>query len=102
LRRSTYSHKPLTDLGSARDVGYVAKQQAWIYQDFHGDGSYATDTSPGPVDGAWTWSGTYFGGAVANKGVVSWKRTNAERIDRTFKFSVNGKPRQAHDSCVEQ
>jgi hypothetical protein len=90
---------PRTAAGGTAYVGYVPKQNQWIYEDFHGDGSYATNTSPGPVDGAWPWTGIYFTGSDTDHGTVIWQRTSAKRIDRTFKVSVNGKPRQAHDSC---
>ncbi len=93
---------PRTADGGTAYVGYVPKMRAWIYEDFHGDGSYAINTSQGPSGGAWTWSGTYDTGGVADHGTVIWQKTSPNRIDRTFKFSVNGKPRQAHDTCRAQ
>jgi hypothetical protein len=86
--------------GGTAYVGYVAKLHKWIYEDFHGDGSYAINSSQGPSGGAWTWSGTYDTAQSVSHGSVVWKRTDAKRIDRTFNYTVDGKPRQAHDSCT--
>jgi len=77
-----------------------AETQALAYEDFHGDGSYATNTSKGPRSGAWTWSGTYDTARSVTHGSVIWRRTNAGSIDRTFQYTVDGVPHEAHDSCT--
>jgi hypothetical protein len=55
-------------------VGYLAAAGAWIYEDFHADGSFATSTSPGPAGGVWTWSATYTTGARVTHGAIQWRR----------------------------
>jgi hypothetical protein len=97
---TTVQWGPRSAAGGTAYVGYIAKRHAWLYEDFHGDGSYATNTSKGPSGGSWTWSGTYYTTSAISHGSVVWRRTNPKRIDRTFKYSVNGNPRQAHDSCT--
>ena len=77
--------------GGIAYVGYVGASRHWIYEDFHYDGSYAVNTSGGPVDGTWTWQGTYYVGKRVMHGQVLWKRSSADRIDRTFVVLANGK-----------
>lgn len=77
--------------GGIAFVGYVEPNQQWIYEDFHYDGSYATNTSSGPKDSVWTWAGTYYNGQAVMHGVVTWKLTGPTRIDRTFASVSNGK-----------
>lgn len=55
-------------------VGYLAPDQSWIYEDFHSDGSFATNTSPGPQNGIWTWSGTFTTPQRVQHGAVQWRR----------------------------
>ena len=77
--------------GGIAYVGYVEPNKQWIYEDFHYDGSYAVNTSSGPSDDTWTWQGTYYLGQRVMHGVVIWKRSSPERIDRTFEVLANGK-----------
>jgi hypothetical protein len=65
---------------SARDangtafVGYLAHDQQWIYDDFHSDGSFSANTSRGPVDGIWTWSGSFTTPQHLQHGAIQWHR----------------------------
>lgn len=97
---TTVEWGPRSADGGTAYVGYVPKLGAWLYEDFHGDGSYATNTSQGPRGGAWTWSGTYYTSHAILHGSVIWRRTNAGRIDRTFESNVNGVTHDARDSCT--
>lgn len=92
---------PRSAEGGTAYVGDVPRLKEWIYYDFHGDGSFATNTSPGPVSGAWTWTGTYYQSNAEGRGTVVWRRSSPTRIDRTFNFTANGKPQTAHDTCVK-
>ncbi|MGA2394128.1 MAG: hypothetical protein ABSH03_12390 [Candidatus Lustribacter sp.] len=55
-------------------VGYLAPEQQWIYEDFHSDGSFATNTSSGPQNGTWTWNGTFTSPQRAQHGAIQWRR----------------------------
>jgi len=97
---TTVEWGPRSADGGTAYVGYIPKLGEWLYEDFHGDGTYATNTSPGPRGGAWTWSGTYYLAHTVLHGSVIWRRTNAGRIDRTFESKVNGVLHDAHDACT--
>lgn len=97
---TTVEWGPRSADGGTAYVGYVPKLKLWLYEDFHGDGSYATNTSQGPKSGAWRWSGTYDTARAVVHGSVIWRRANAGRIDRTFQYTVAGVPHEAHDSCT--
>lgn len=56
-------------------VGYLAPDAQWIYEDFHGDGSFATNTSSGPQGGIWTWSGSFTSSQRVQHGAIQWRRT---------------------------
>lgn len=87
--------------GGIAYVGYVSAAHHWIYEDFHYDGSYATNTSGGPQHGWWTWQGTYYLGSRRMHGQVLWRRSSRMRIDRTFVVLANGKATpSAHDFCT--
>ncbi len=58
-------------------VGYIAPESQWIYQDFHSDGSFSSNTSPGPQSGVWTWSGTFTSPQREQHGAIQWRRTNS-------------------------
>lgn len=90
--------------GGVAYVGFIGPQHAWLYDDFHYDGSYSRNTSPGPVNGAWTWSGTYYlaDGTTALHGAVVWKLAAPGRIDRTFERLDGGKlVPTGRDRCVK-
>ncbi len=46
---------PHGEQGGTAYVGYVPKLRSWIYDAFHGDGSYARSMSSGPRNGTWSW-----------------------------------------------
>jgi hypothetical protein len=56
-------------------VGYLAPESQWIYEDFHSDGSFVSNTSSGPQSGAWTWSGTFTSPQREQHGALQWRRT---------------------------
>jgi hypothetical protein len=68
---------------SARDangtafVGYLGHDQAWVYDDFHSDGSLTANTSPGPENGVWTWSGSLTSQQRLQHGAIQWRRDGA-------------------------
>ena len=76
--------------GGIAYVGYIAPTRQWVYEDFHYDGSYAMNTSPGPRNATWTWTGTYYLGQRTMHGKVLWKLSSPDRIDRTFIVTANG------------
>jgi hypothetical protein len=55
-------------------VGYLPAQQQWIYEDFHSDGSFASNTSSGPQTGTWTWNGTFTSPQRVQHGAIAWQR----------------------------
>lgn len=59
-------------------VGYLAPNAQWIYEDFHSDGSFATNTSNGPDGGVWTWSGTFTTPQRVQHGAIQWRRRGGE------------------------
>jgi hypothetical protein len=59
-------------------VGYLGHDQTWIYDDFHSDGSFSANTSPGPVNGTWTWSGSFTSQQRLQHGAIQWRRDGAE------------------------
>jgi hypothetical protein len=88
--RVTYEHAGTVD-GTAV-MGFVNGLQAWVYRDFHADGSYADLTSSGNADGRWTWNGPYYpasGGAPLN-GRITYTEVDRDRYDRTFESLRNG------------
>jgi len=58
-------------------VGYLAPNAQWIYDDFHGDGSFAASTSSGPQNGIWTWDGTLTTPQREMHRAVEWRRDRA-------------------------
>ena len=58
-------------------VGYLAPDQQWIYEDFHSDGSFASNTSSGPQNGTWTWEGTFTTPQRIQHGAIQWRRDRA-------------------------
>ena len=69
--------------GGVAYVGWLAPARTWIYEDFHDDGSYATNASPGPVAGVWTWTGAYTSADRVLHYAVQWRRDGAT-IRRAF------------------
>ncbi len=55
-------------------VGYSPLEKLWIYDDFHSDGSFAANVAPPPVNGVWTWSGTFTTSQRITHGAVQWQR----------------------------
>jgi hypothetical protein len=55
-------------------VGYLGHDQTWVYDDFHSDGSLTANTSPGPVNGVWTWSGSFTTQQRLHHGAIQWRR----------------------------
>jgi hypothetical protein len=85
-------------------MGYVIVLNAWIYRDFHADGSYADLTSPGLVGGRWVWSGPYYraSGGPALNGRITYVEVDAKRYDRTFESLENGAYiNRGGDSCLK-
>jgi hypothetical protein len=80
--------------GGTAYVGYVPSLKQWIYDDYHGDGTYARSTAAAPKDNAWDWFGTYYGpDGQTNYGPITWKLSALNRIDRTFsRTGDDGKP----------
>jgi hypothetical protein len=56
-------------------VGYLAPESQWIYEDFHSDGSFSSNTSSGPQNGEWTWSGTFTSSQREQHGAIQWRKT---------------------------
>jgi hypothetical protein len=55
-------------------VGYLPPSAQWVYEDFHSDGSFASNTSPGPQNGTWTWNGTFTSQQRVQHGAIQWRR----------------------------
>jgi hypothetical protein len=55
-------------------VGYLAANAQWIFEDFQSDGSFSSNTSGGPQDGTWTWSGTFTSSQRVQHGAIQWRR----------------------------
>lgn len=55
-------------------VGYLAPDQQWIYDDFHSDGSFGANTSSGPQNGTWIWTGTFTTPQRELHGAIAWRR----------------------------
>jgi len=86
-------------------LGFVKGLGAWVYRDFHTDGSYADLTSPGLVDGRWVWSGPYYpvGSTTVLNGHVTYVVVDAQRYDRVFESLKDGKlVKMGGDTCLRQ
>lgn len=85
-------------------MGWVPRLAAFVYRDFHADGSYADLTSPGLVDGRWVFSGPYYpaaGGAPLN-GRITYTVAGPARYDRTFEMLRDGAyVRMGGDGCTK-
>lgn len=79
------------NLGGIAYVGYLPAAHSWIYDDFHSDGSYSRNLSPGPSGSTWVWTGSYFTATQIRQGSVTWRLTSSRRIDRIFAPLQNGK-----------
>jgi len=55
-------------------VGYLAPDRQWIYEGFHSDGSFSSNTSSGPQNGTWTWEGTSTTPQRVQHGTIQWRR----------------------------
>jgi hypothetical protein len=65
-------------------VGYLPFERTWIYQDYHDDGSFADNRSPGPdAGGVWTWTGVYVNDRRMVHYAVQWRRAD-DRIERKY------------------
>jgi hypothetical protein len=58
-------------------VAYLAPSAQWIYEDFHSDGSFSSNTSAGPQNGTWTWNGTFTSPQRIQHGAIQWRRDGA-------------------------
>lgn len=67
-------------------AGSLPQEHAYVYNDFHNDGSFARLSSPGPVNGVWTWTGTYYprGGAADFAPYITWAIASNGTIERHF------------------
>lgn len=84
-------------------VGYVASLHAFVYRDFHADGSYADLTTKGYVNGRWTFTGPYYpkGAAKPLAAHVVYTVVNREQYDRAFLADKAGKlTPMSDDHCV--
>ncbi len=85
--------------GSVAYVGYLPLEKTWLYNVFHDDGSFATNVSPGPVDGVWTWTGSYTMPQRVVHEAVQWRRDGAT-IRRGFGRLIGASFREsAGDVC---
>jgi hypothetical protein len=69
--------------GGVAYIGYLPYEKVWVYQDFHDDGSYAANTSPGPERGDWTFEGAFVTAERMQHYAVRWRRDGAT-IRRSF------------------
>ncbi len=94
---------PHGEQGGTAYVGYVPRLRTWLYDDFHGDGSYARSTSRGPHGGTWAWYGTYYtSDAQLSYGPILWSVKN-NRLERKYEQTVAGHTRQlGADSCAKE
>ena len=67
-------HWSARDANGTAFVGYLGREQGWVYDDFHSDGSLTADTSPGPAGGVWTWSGSFTTQQRLRHGAIQWRR----------------------------
>jgi hypothetical protein len=73
-------------------MGWVPELHAFVYRDFHADGSYADLTSPGAVNGRWEWSGPYYpaAGGPPLQGRITYVVVSPTRYDRIFEMQRAG------------
>ena len=79
-------------------------QKQWIYEDFHYDGGLALVTSPGLVNGRWTWTTSYFtpDGQKFGGRIVYAIRSHG-RFDRIFEAPDGGGwQRMGGDTCTRK
>ncbi|MBV9271211.1 MAG: hypothetical protein JO165_08955 [Candidatus Eremiobacteraeota bacterium] len=90
--------------GGTAYVGYVPARHVWVYEDFHGDGSLAEPSSPGPTDDGWVWTGAYYNGPNVLHGRIIWKlNAGSTRIDRTFFTRMStGFKKTGSDVCTRR
>lgn len=81
-------------------VGYLAPEKLWTYEDFHDDGSFGTNTSPGPQNGSWTWSGSFTSRERVLHGSIVWSRPSADRLRMGFGRLIGTSFREsAYSTC---
>jgi hypothetical protein len=56
-------------------VGYLTPTAQWLYEEFRSDGSFSSNTSSGPQNGTWTWTGTFTSPEREQHGAIQWRRT---------------------------
>jgi len=85
-------------------LGHVDGLHAWVYRDFHADGSYADLTSPGLKDGRWEWTGSYYpaSGGAALEARISYVIVDPARFDRIFESQKDGTfAKMGGDTCAK-
>lgn len=83
-------------------MGWIPELHAFVYRDFHADGSYADLTSTGLVNGRWEFSGPYYPatGGPPLQGRISYVVVSATRYDRIFEMLRAGTfVRMGGDTC---
>jgi hypothetical protein len=83
--RIEYAHGDTID-GIAY-AGYVAQLDAYVYRDFHADGSYAElFSAPPAATGQWKWHGPYYAAGQTGplNGEISYTETNETAFARAF------------------
>jgi hypothetical protein len=87
------------DDGGTAFVGYLPLTKTWLYEDFHDDGSFATNASPGPADGVWTFRGSYTTAQHLAHYAVQWRR-DGNALRRGFGRLIGASFREnASDRC---
>jgi hypothetical protein len=102
--RIAYGHGDTVD-GIAY-AGYVAQLGAYVYRDFHADGSYADlQAAPPTAAGVWTWRGPYYpaGQAGTLTGEITYSETGTAAFTRTFASRERDGSLVPHggDSCTK-
>lgn len=92
--------------GGTAYVGWLAQENAYVYNDYHNDGSFAQLTAPEPVNGTWIWTGRYYQTGTKAPDMqpyITWKVYDG-KIVRTFaKRTPGGKiVPTGNDTCTRR
>ena len=92
--------------GGTAYVGFLPQKNAYVYNDFHADGSLAQLSSPLPgADHTWRWTGVFYqtGKDPDPNGDITWTLTPKGTIERHFRKVVNGTPKEmGSDTCTKR
>lgn len=80
-------------------VGYLPPEKQWIYEDFHSDGGFGENSALPPINGVWTWTGTFTNADRTIHGASQWERAGAGFRQRYGRLLGTSFRETAHSDC---